>query len=260
MKKQQSVFMVLAFMITAFSCKPKTVGSSGSEMNINAAPADQIARSESKAAEAVIKPVPRVSTLEQTNIIGMKSPSFRKLDQELIESLALISPPKNKEEDDVINALCSKTLERKKDLLFSIPITPQAQRDCEEAWKALESESLFDSHQDQYVRNLILEYSNAPQLERLVFWRLIRLRMEFVGPRGSGITEEILQVELAKFLLSALGIDKHELFEAMHLKTRSLSEEAGRKGNQAEEEVFKIYSEQSEKAEKILENHFKQSP
>lgn len=230
--------MVLAFIISTFSCKPKIIKNSGSEMNINAAPADQIARSESKASEAAKKTVPRAGTLERTNIIGMKSPSFRKLDQELIESLALISPPKNKEKDDVINALCSKTLERKKDLLFSIPITPQAQRDCEEARKALESESLFDIHQDQYVRNLNLEYSNAPQLERLVFWRLIRLRMEFVGPRGSGITEEILQVELAKFLLSALGIDKHKLLEAMHLKTRSLSEEAGRKGNQAEEEVF----------------------
>lgn len=252
--------MTLAFMTTAFSCKPKTVGSSGSEMNINAAPADQIAHSESNASEAARKSVPEVNTLERANIIGMKSPSFRKLDQELIEALALIPPPKNREEDDVINALCSNTLERKKDLLLSIITAPQTHRDCEEAWNFLLTPSFFNDSQDKYVRKLFSKYSDGSQLEKLVIWRLTTLRMDAGLKRGSGASEDVFKVEIAKFLLSALGIDKHELFEAMHLKTRSLSEEAGRKGNQAEEEVFKIYSEQSERAETILENHFKPSP
>ncbi len=249
--------MTLAFLFTAFACKPKTIEKSGLEVDTNAAPADKRVMSESKASETAKTPEHVVNTAERLNAIDSDSPSFRKLDKDLIDTLALIPPPKNREDYNVILDLETKTLQRKKELLFSIPISPQAQRDCAEAWKVLESESLFDSHQDRYVRDLILKYSNAPQLERLVIWRLIRLQMEFIGPRGSGITEEILKVELAKFLLSALGIDKHELFDAMHLKTRSLTPEAGRKGDQAEEEILRIYSEQSEKAEKILEIHFK---
>ncbi|RYZ92170.1 MAG: hypothetical protein EOP06_05060 [Proteobacteria bacterium] len=178
----------------------------------------------------------------------------------MADALALLPPPKNKEEDHVIDALFLKTLERKKDLLFSIPVTPQARKDFEEAWKALGTTSFFDNKQNRYVKDLIIRYSEAPQLERLVIWRLIGLRMEAGLKRGSGAAEAALKIEMAKFLFSALGVDRHELFEAVSLKTRSLSEEAGRDGNQAEEEILRIYSEQSENAETILENHFKQSP
>ena len=252
--------MTLAFMITVFSCKPKTVGSSGSEININTTPVDKIARSKSKTSEAARKSVPEGNISEQKNIVSRDAHSFKEIDQQLKELLVLIPPPKNGEEDEAINALCRKMLELKKDLLLSIPTTPQAKRDCEEAWDTLENPSFFNTVQDRYVRELFSKYSDSSQLEKLVIWRLTTLRMDSGLKRGSGALEEVLKIEITKFLLSALGIDKHELFEAMHLKTRSLSEEAGRKGNQAEEEVFKIYSEQSERAETILENHFKRSP
>lgn len=230
------------------------------EKNTNALPADQRALSESKVSEAATNPEDVVDTAERLDVKEPHSPSFKKLDKEMMDALALIQTPKNREEADVISAIFLKTLERKKELLFSIPVTLQAQRDCEDAWKTLETTSFFNNKQEQYVKDLILKYSESPQLERLVIWKLIRLRMESGLKRGSGAAEEALKVDIAKFLLSSLGIDKHELFEAMHLGTRSLSEEAERMGNQAEEEIVRIYNEQSEKAETILENHFKQSP
>ncbi len=263
MKTKLSGFLALACMITAFSCKPKTIETSRSQQNANSAPTDKRALSEYKVSDAATNLETIVDTAERLDVIDSDSPSFKKLDKELMDALALISPPKNREEDNVISALSLKTLERKKELLFSIPITPQVQRDCEETWKTLEisnASGFFNDNQNRHVRALIFKYSQAPQLERLVVWRLVRLRMESKEKRGSGTTEDILNVDIAKFLLSALGIDKHELFEATNLKTRSLSEEAGKKGNQAEEEIIRIYSEQSEKAETILENHFKQSP
>lgn len=226
----------------------------------HAALADQRALSEFKASEATKNHEHVVNTAERLNASDSESLSFRKLDDELMDTLALIQPPRNSEEYAVIRDLCLKTLERKKELLFSIPVNPQAKKDFGDAWTTLETTSYFNNTQDQYVRDLFLRYSGAPQLERLVVWKLIRLRMEAGMKRGSGTAEKFLKVEMTKFLFSALGIDKHELFEAMRLVTRSLSEEAERKGNQAEEEVTRIYSEQSEKAETILENHFKQSP
>lgn len=257
MKTQLNVFMALALLIAAFSCKPKMNERSGVEKNTNAAPADQRVPSEYKASEAATNQKHVVNTAERLDVKEPRFPSFDKLDKEMMDALALIPAPKNREEDAVINDLFHKTLERKKELLFSIPVNPQAKKDFGDAWKTLETTSFFDNKQDLYVRDLILRYSEAPQLERLVIWRLIRLRIEAGLKRGSATAEEALKIEMAKFLLSALGIDKHELFEAMHLKTRSLSEEAGRKGNQAEEEVVRIYSEQSKKAETILENYLK---
>lgn len=260
MKTRNIILIAFLFMIAAFSCKPKSIERSGVEEDANSAPADNRVRSESKVSEAAkvtTNPEHMADTAKRVNAVDSGPPSLKKLDKELMDALALIPPPKNKKENDAISALFRKTLEGKKELLFSIPITPQAQRDCDEAWKTLETNSFFDNNQDKYVRKLLMQYSGAPQLERLVVWRLIELRMESGLKRGSAVDEVVLKVEMAKFLLSALGVDKHELFEAMSLKSRTGSEEAGRIGNQAEEEIERIYIEQSEKAESILENHFK---
>lgn len=256
-------FITFAFLMVVFSCKPKPIEKPEMGENTISAPAENVINSKSKVSEVAkitTDSERMVGTTEQVDVNYPNAPSFKKLDKELMDSLALIPPPKNREEYNAINVIFLKTLERKKQLLLSIPVTPQALKDYEQAWKTLEITSFFDTQQDHYVRDLILKYSDAPQLERLVFWRLIRLRMESGIKRGSATGEELLKVELARFLLTALGIDKHDQFEEMRLVTRSASEEAGRKGNQAEEEIARIYSEQSEKAETILENHFKQSP
>ena len=257
MKTDISAFLVMIFIITAFSCKSKPAESTGSENQRSAAEIGASAKSQGSDAEQSVDTPKRVETT------APEPPLFEKLDHELFDALALLPQPKKSEDYNVHLSLRRKTLERKKDLLLSVPISPQTHKACEEAWETLmilNASGFFNDSQEQFVRDLIFRHSGAPQLDRLVIWRLIKLRMESVGKRGSGVSEDILKEELAKFLLVAFGIDKSGLFEAMKPATRVVNEETGRAGYQAEEEILRIYSEQSKKAEKILKDHFKQTP
>ncbi|RYD39617.1 MAG: hypothetical protein EOP85_15640 [Verrucomicrobiaceae bacterium] len=251
MRNYLNIILVLAFTIAALACKPRTINESALEKDTSAAPADKGEVSRSGVSAVVVNP-------EQVG--KSHSPSFEGLDKEMMDALAAIPPPSNRDGYDAIQAVRLRTLERKKDLLFSVPVDPPVKMDLEEAWEALETSSFFNNEQSRYVTDLMQKYSEAPQLEKLVIWRLIKLRMDAGLKRGSATAEEITKMEMAEFLFSALGIDRHELFEAIHVKTRSLSEEAGRKGDEAEEEIIRIYKEQSAKADKILESHVRQSP
>lgn len=263
MKAQLTVFFASTVMIAFLSCRPKSAESTVAEKDHNSASVENKMLPEANSsgvAEIPLSTVPKKEVAREGVVMDSDRPSFEKLDKELTAILAAIPPPKNVKEYLDVEPLYRKKLERKKDLLLSVPISPQAQSDCLEAWKILESSLGFEPNQFQYARELMLKYSEAPQLERLVIWRLIKLRLDSARKRGSAVSEMLFEQELAKFLLPAFGIDKRELFEAMKPTTRVVNEETGRAGYKAEEKIEKIYRIQSDKAEAILEEHFNQSP
>jgi hypothetical protein len=194
--------------------------------------------------------------------------SYGDLEKELMEIQRRAGWPRNEEQELSYRESLRKALDHRKKLLFSISISPQAEKDRNDAWDVLEfrkSLSIFTDEQNVYAKKLLNAYSSAPTIEKLVIWELVRSRMKYSilpgGGRGlSGSDEILLRIEMAKLLFSALGIDKKELFDAVGLKTRAASSEAETKASRAEEEIEKLHIEQSKVAEKILEQHWKLTP
>lgn len=114
----------------------------------------------------------------------------------------------------------------------------------------------FDTARNDYSENLLNRYLKAPQLDQLVIWETVRTRLDSMSTgrkRGDATGEILLRIELARLLFSALGTERDELFDAVHLKTRSASGEAETVASKAEEEIERINVELSKAAEKILE-------
>lgn len=198
------------------------------------------------------------------NVLESRRPSYVNLEKDLKDSLARIPPPKSIEEYAAIESAYHKMFVRRKDLLFSIPISSQAEKDRNEVWAALgfgenPAKGFLDGERNKYAKELLNRYLNASQLEKLVIWETVRTRITG-AKRGDASGEIFLRIELAKLLFSALGIEKQELFDAVDLKTRAASREAESKASLAEEEIERIHIEQSKVAEKILEQHWKPAP
>lgn len=195
--------------------------------------------------------------------------SYAKLRKELSESLSRLPIPRSKEDYDERRQITLKMLSHRRDLLFSIPISPKAENDRNEAWKVLEVGTghelggYFNSEQDQYAKNLLKSYSSAPQVEKLVIWDVIRTRMEYLTQNhvvGTSVSDQVLKNEMAKLLFSALGIDEKELLDAASMQQRKMSDAAWSKGIEAAEKIVEFYNEQSKVAEKILEKNWKLPP
>jgi hypothetical protein len=169
-----------------------------------------------------------------------------------------------------MNMLIQKQFERRKELLFSIQVGSATEKDRNEAWITLEIDKngvyrggFFDNDQATFARILMENHMDSTQIEKLVIWETVRTRMDFSpgnGKRGDGSIEETLKIDMAKLLLSALGINKQELFRAASYKIRSASDEAGTNGHLAEEEIRRLQIEQTPVAEQILERYWKPDP
>lgn len=106
--------------------------------------------------------------------------------------------------------------------VFDVPISDQAALDRAEAWPKLTSEvphEILKKDQYLYARDLLDRYGEAPVLERLVFWRLVdlRLHMQRVSSiaRVAGDDYRDLRLsmnpQLKAILYSALGDDPEKL-------------------------------------------------
>jgi hypothetical protein len=252
MKTRFASGFVFVVLMVASACKPGSTGESGLMDTDNPSPPETLAPIDS-------------DTSAGMDSTGSDPPTFEKLQQDMMDALALIPPPRNRVEAAAIDAVYLDMLERRRELLFSIPISPEAEVDRNDAWERLEHSDYDGRGRNLYAEQLLNEYSNASQIEKLVMWDLLRCRMSYwrikEGElRGSGNNVRILELQMAKFLLPALGSDKHEMFDAMEPKIRIASDEAARRGSQAEEEVERTYIEQSKEAEKILEAHWSLVP
>jgi hypothetical protein len=196
------------------------------------------------------------------------SASYQMLEKDLVSALALIPPPRTEEEYAASRIPMKNMLERRGELLFSISISPKAQRERAEAWSKLEQSAYASNELYQYAKNLLNSYSEAPQIEKLVMWELLRCRMDYwktqpgggVGFGGTGTSEILLKIEMARLLFSALELDAKALFEAIEVKRGFVDSASESEANRSEEEIKRLYTEQSKVAEKILERHWKLPP
>jgi hypothetical protein len=187
------------------------------------------------------------------------------LDVELSRVSSIRVWPPVAEVEEAFREGLRKVLERRKELLLSVPVSPKAEKHRNEAWKELEFKEgmgIFVLEQYHYAEALLKSYATAPRIEQLVIWDLIRLRMKYkVIPGGrvglSGTPDILLRREMARLLFAALGVDKSELFDASELKAMAASSEATSRGSRAEGEIERLHLELEKEAEKILEEHWK---
>ncbi len=206
----------------------------------------------------------------ELNAPNLKYRSYNSWDKEFIEAMNRLPISRTTEDREVRRKTVLRFLDARKDLLFSIPLSKQAEKDRKGAWDFLEIGKngsggvFYVDEQNEYAENLLKSYADAPQIEKIVMWEVIRSRMEYPktlrGGGGDATGEVLLKFKMAKLLFSALGIEKQELFDTIDIKTRLASVEAERKANVAEDEIQKLYVEQSKVAEQILEKHWQASP
>jgi hypothetical protein len=152
--------------------------------------------------------------------------------------------------------------------LFSIEISAEASKDREAAWNFLELDSnrnrnSFHGDQFRFAGEMLEKYMEAPQLEKLVMWKVVELRIESFSENllgGAGANLEIVKIQKAKLLLSAFGLDDRNLFHAADYKVRYSGGNSAKEGNEADEKIDAMYATQSKVADQILEKHWKISP
>lgn len=119
--------------------------------------------------------------------------------------------------------LIAKQMERNRLEVFDVPLNEKASRDRSDAWAYLTCAQFAEplsSKKWVYARDLLDRYKDATAIEKLVFWRLIGLRMyeqgvsntsryleEGVDPR----VERGMPAKLTALLYSALGEDPSSL-------------------------------------------------
>lgn len=100
--------------------------------------------------------------------------------------------------------------------VFNVPLPEQASKDRSEAWEKLavpDNHRVITKEQRLYADRIVDRYSEAPQLEKLVFWRLINLRLnnQLTGSISIIVGEDNRQLivdsrnKLMAMLYSAIG-------------------------------------------------------
>lgn len=103
--------------------------------------------------------------------------------------------------------------------LFSVPLSPSADKDRSEAWKRLEipdSDLRWKPDQFLFAEELLKRYESGTQIEKLVFWQLVCSRR--FSYRSGGIERNLgdqrpslLNEQLDRILYSALGVNPTDL-------------------------------------------------
>ncbi len=103
--------------------------------------------------------------------------------------------------------------------LFSVPLSPTADKDRSEAWKRLEiSDSDLRWKPDQFLfaEELLKRYESGTQVEKLVFWQLVSSRR--FSYRSGGIARNLgdqrpslINEHLDRILYSALGVNPNDI-------------------------------------------------
>lgn len=99
--------------------------------------------------------------------------------------------------------------------LFSIPLSPSADKDRSEAWTRLEipdTDLRWKPEQFLFAEELLKRYENGTQIEKLVFWQLVGSRK--FSHRSGGIERNLgdqrpslINERLDRILYSALGVN-----------------------------------------------------
>lgn len=123
--------------------------------------------------------------------------------------------------------------------LFSIPLSEEAERDRDEAWRKLDvpnyPEEYLTSSQYKYACELLDKYSTARPLDKLVFWWLVRIQQQNSSPSGISIqvgeySSRKTSDKLREVLYSALGKSPDTLtYNAADDQAMSILNEAVRK-------------------------------
>jgi len=101
-----------------------------------------------------------------------------------------------------------------KNELFSIPLRGEAALDRNKAWEILivpDNDEYLSPKQYKYACELLSKYTASEPLEKLVFWRLVRIQILLNSPSGtsrssaSEYTVRTTNEKLREFLYSALG-------------------------------------------------------
>ncbi len=129
-----------------------------------------------------------------------------------------------RKEDDADNKFQEdyrlKQIEDEREIVFAVPLNDIASREREDAWRELATKRslMLSGEQCVYASSLIDRYENSTALEKLVFWRLVYLRMYEQGASAtSRILDDYQQVragipqKLDEMLYSALNEDPDKL-------------------------------------------------
>jgi hypothetical protein len=126
------------------------------------------------------------------------------------------NPSKVKDHELSSDEMMRRIDELKRADLFNVPISVQAAKDRAEAWEKLTSpdpHAFLIKEQYLYAQELLDRYREAPAIEKLVFWRLLNLRlyeqgvsnMSMVVGDNYGELRRGMYTKLKAMLYSALG-------------------------------------------------------
>jgi hypothetical protein len=131
------------------------------------------------------------------------------------------TPVAIKSSEPSVEEFLLRTIELERAEVFAVPVSDEAARTRAEAWGKLATvdKRILSKEQYVYARDLLDRYREAPLLERLVFWRLVDLRLH---NQGVSNTSRILgddyrdlrlsmNSKLKDMLYSALGEDPEKL-------------------------------------------------
>jgi len=158
--------------------------------------------SQSISSEGISKPHAEESTKLPNSVREKENPMSAMEDPDLIERQKLISAART----DKMIAL--------KDELFSIPLRGDVDHDRDKAWETLmvpDNGEYLSPRQYKYACEILNKYADADPLEKLVFWRLVRIQLLLNGPPGisrssdSRYTIRSTNDKLRELLYSALG-------------------------------------------------------
>lgn len=134
------------------------------------------------------------------------------------------APPIPRERELSSDEILLRNAELQRAAVFSIAVSTQAAKDRVEAWEKLttaEPHRLLTKEQYLYAQELLERYREAPVMEKLVFWRLLYLRLNEQGVSSSSriVGDDYLDLrrgiypKLKAMLYSALGEDPEKLPE-----------------------------------------------
>lgn len=134
------------------------------------------------------------------------------------------NPSKLKDHEPSPEGFSVRSAELKRADLFNVPVPVQAANDRAEAWEKLtspEPHAILKKGQYLYAQELLERYREAPVIERLVFWRLLDLRLHEQGVSSSSriVGDDYWELrrgmypKLKAMLYSALGEDPEKLPE-----------------------------------------------
>ena len=137
------------------------------------------------------------------------------------EQKAKNAVPIDKSEDRDVEDIQIRQKDEDRIEVFAVPLSDSASRDRDKAWNKLatiKSSVPLSGEQVVYASDLIDQYKNSSQIEKLVIWRLVYLRMYEQGASSTSLILDDYQslrldmpLKLNRLLYSALDLEPASL-------------------------------------------------